>query len=86
MCKADPDRIEVVYFKGLLKDLANRKKVTAVIRGLRDGKDLDFEKVQQYWNEDLGMIAPTVYFVCDKSLVHISSTAIKMVRKLNTLG
>jgi pantetheine-phosphate adenylyltransferase len=57
----------------------------AIIRGLRNGNDLEYEKVQQFWNEDLGMKIPTVYFVSDRKLLHISSSAIRMVNKLMEL-
>jgi len=78
-----PGRIQMAKFTGLLVDFIKQHpefQISAVIRGLRDGKDLDFERVQQYWNEDLGIEVPTVYFVCHRSLVHVSSSAIKMVQ------
>ena len=84
-------RIEVLTFQGLLADFANDYFDTkgseflvasGVIRGLRNGQDLEFERTQQYWNEDLGMKVPTVYFVCDRKLSHISSSAIRAVAKI----
>jgi pantetheine-phosphate adenylyltransferase len=62
--------------------LGRSKDEYAIIRGLRNGNDLEYEKVQQYWNEDLGMKIPTVYFVSDRKLLHISSSAIRMIDKL----
>lgn len=53
----------------------------AIIRGLRNAQDLESEKVNQYWYEDLGIKMPIVYFISDKSLVHISSSAIRSVNK-----
>ena len=73
-------RIVVCYFTGLLVDFIGDKN-TAVIRGLRNASDLEFETAQQYWNEDLGMTAPTVYFLSDRSLVHMSSSALRMLSK-----
>ena len=73
-------RIVVCYFTGLLVDFIGDKRV-AVIRGLRNASDLEFETAQQYWNEDLGMTAPTVYFLSDRSLVHMSSSALRMLSK-----
>jgi pantetheine-phosphate adenylyltransferase len=62
--------------------LGRSKDEYAIIRGLRNGNDLEYEKVQQYWNEDLGLKIPTVYFVSDRKLLHISSSAIRMINKL----
>jgi pantetheine-phosphate adenylyltransferase len=78
----DNKRIGVVVFAGLLSDHADG--YSAVIRGLRNGQDFEYEKTQQYWNEDLGLDIPTVYFISDRKLVHISSSAIKQVEKVRS--
>lgn len=71
--------VEVHCFAGLLVDYVKEMKPDAIIRGLRNASDLEFEKTQQYWNEDLGITAPTFYVVTDRKLSHISSSAIRMV-------
>lgn len=76
-----PGRVRRAKYTTLLVDFVKSMKADAVIRGLRNIKDFEEEKVQQYWNESLGLTVPTVYFICDKSLVHISSSAIKTVEK-----
>lgn len=55
---------------------------TAIIRGLRNGTDLQYEMNQQYWNEDLGIKIPYVYFITDRALAHVSSSGIRNVEKL----
>ncbi len=80
----------VELFEGLLVDyVAHRMgictpghKISAVIRGLRNGHDLQYEMNQQYWNEDLGLQVPIVYFICDRTLSHISSSMIRTVKKI----
>ena len=74
-------RVNVILFHDMVVDVIDRWKPTAIIRGLRNGQDLEYERTQQYWNEDLGCKIPTVYFVSDRKLVHISSSAIRAVRK-----
>jgi pantetheine-phosphate adenylyltransferase len=74
-------RVGVFGFSGLLVDFVKQHNFTAVVRGLRNGHDLEFERTQQYWNEDLGIKIPTVYFVTDRKLVHVSSSAIRAVEK-----
>jgi len=65
-----------------LKECSDILKPAAVVRGLRDGDDLSYERKQQYWNEDLGVNIPFVYFLSDRSLNHVSSSSIKMVGSL----
>jgi len=76
------NEIELVSFKGLLVDFVSERKGDAVIRGLRNGHDLQYEMNQQYYNEDLGLEAQTIYFICDRSLSHISSSAIRALAKI----
>lgn len=69
------DRIEVQWTEGLLKDfVAKYPDAVVVVRGLRNNADFEYEKIQQYWQEDLGMLVPYVYFISDRALVHKSSS------------
>jgi pantetheine-phosphate adenylyltransferase len=65
-----------------LKEAVEKEQATAIIRGLRNGDDLQYEMNQQYWNEDVGIKVPFVYFVTDRALSHVSSSAIRSVNKL----
>lgn len=75
-------RVEEIWFTGLLVDFVKSVKADAVIRGLRNGADLQYEMNQQYWNEDLGLEVPVVYFICDRKLSHISSSMIRQLEKI----
>lgn len=75
-------RVIVMHFDGLLVDHVKKLEVDAVIRGLRNGHDLQYEMNQQYWNEDLGLTVPVVYFICDRRLSHISSSSIRMIQAI----
>lgn len=74
--------VEVIEFDGLLVDLVKTIGADVVVRGLRTGSDLEYERIQQYWNEDLGLAVPIVYFLCDRKLSHISSSAIRALDKI----
>jgi pantetheine-phosphate adenylyltransferase len=79
------DRVQLVKFRGLLSDFIEGHTdydFTAIVRGLRNSQDLEFERAQQYWNEDLGVGIPTVYFVTARELTHISSSALRIVAAL----
>jgi len=76
-------RIKHEFFDGPLKHFIEEKRFNAVIRGLRNGNDLQYEMNNQYWNEDVGVKIPFVYFITDRRLAHVSSSAI---RGLESLG
>lgn len=78
----DDKRIGIQTFSGKFADYANASNAVAVIRGIRNGSDMEMEKSQQYWNEDLGLKIPTLYLITDRKLSHISSGAIRMVAKI----
>lgn len=81
--------VSVWEFEGLLVDFINGLNehpkelgdIKAVIRGLRNGVDLQYEMNLQYNNEDLGLKIPIVYFITDRSLSHISSSAIREIER-----
>lgn len=77
-----PGNWEFVEFSGLLRDFAKEVGACAVIKGLRNAKDFQYELEQQYWNEDLGLTIPTMYVISDRKLVHLSSTAIRMLQRM----
>lgn len=65
-----------------LEDIARKTKANAVIRGIRGGQDLDYERNFQYWCEDIGMEIPFALFLADRNLVHVSSSSVKVARGL----
>lgn len=71
------DKVNFDTYNTLLADYVKTTKACAVIRGIRNGQDFESEKVMQYWNEDLGLTVPTMYFITDRKLVHMSSTALR---------
>ena len=77
------NKIEVVTYTGLLVNyLKTRPDICAVIRGLRNTKDFEYEKTQQYYNEDLGITIPTVYVIANRQVQHISSSGERALAKL----
>lgn len=74
-------KCKIVYesFNYFLTKYVEDNDVEAVIRGLRNGHDLQYEMNQQYWYEDLGLDVPVVYFITDRKLGHFSSSAIRQI-------
>lgn len=54
-------------------------EVSGVIRGLRNGYDLQMEQNLFYWYQDMGMTVPLVHFISDRDYTHYSSTAIREI-------
>lgn len=75
-----PGNIEVVSFSGLFKNFIEHNDYNVVIKGIRNIQDFEYEKSQQYHNEDLGVSIPTFYVISDRKLVHISSSAIRQIK------
>lgn len=81
-------RVTVEPFPDLLVSVLNRHDTPHVIRGLRNGYDVEYEAQQLYWNEDLastyGMPRPVyTFFLCDRTTSHVSSSAIRELREFS---
>ena len=96
--KGGESRIQLVQWDGLIVDYIkdhnintpisgqwNPPVISAIIRGLRNSHDFQYEMNQQYWNEDLGLKIPIVYFITNRNLQHISSSAIRLIEKFKNL-
>ncbi len=80
------DNIIYDQFTGLLVDYIDSLKLnnltpTALIKGLRNAQDLEYETCMQYTNEDLGLDLPVFYVICDRKLRHVSSSQIRSLEK-----
>lgn len=74
---------EVLFYQGYLTDLVQSlPKKTAIVRGLRNGYDLEYEMNQLRFIEDMAFKSPQVCFIpCDREFSYISSTAIRNMAK-----
>jgi len=79
MFKDNPN-VDVLEYSNFLHEAAKDFKVDAIIRGIRTGNDLDYERIQQYNLEDLGLDVPIFYLITDRDLSHISSSTIRMIK------
>lgn len=82
------ENVLVRQMDGLLVDFVSeiqkefrKEEVKAIVRGLRNGDDLQYEMNQQYWNEDFGLEVPITYFICDRKFAHISSSMLRALNK-----
>jgi len=76
---------EVVKYEGLLTDLIKEQKDADItlIRGLRNGYDLDAENTLTTFMKDMYPELKIVYISSNKDLEHISSSAIREISSYN---
>jgi pantetheine-phosphate adenylyltransferase len=79
----DADRIKVVAFNGLLIDAARKHNASIMIRGLRDGTDLDYEMQMAGMNETMAPELQTVFLPASPSVRTITAT---LVRQIASMG
>ena len=78
----ESDRITTDAFEGLLVQYATDHGACAVVRGLRSGRDLDYEKQMASMNAHLAPDIETVFLVASDLHAHISSSLVKEVASL----
>jgi pantetheine-phosphate adenylyltransferase len=81
--KADNSRITVVSFDGLVIDAARKNRASVLIRGLRDGTDLDYEMQMAGMNETMAPELQTVFLPASPSVRTITAT---LVRQIASMG
>ena len=80
---ADAKRVKVVSFDGLVIDAARRHGASIMIRGLRDGTDLDYEMQMAGMNETMAPELQTVFLPASPSVRTITAT---LVRQIASMG
>ena len=77
------DRIKITTFTGLVVDAARAENATILIRGLRDGTDLDYEMQMAGTNATLAPDVQTVFLPASPGVRHIAAT---LVRQIAAMG
>jgi len=77
------DFVAVESFSGLLADYVQKKKAIAIVRGLRELSDFEFEFQAAIINRKLGKGIETVLIVTDEKFFFLNSS---MVREIASMG
>ena len=77
------DHIEIVSFDGLIVESAREHGAKALVRGLRDGTDLDYEMQMAGMNEMMAPELQTVFLPASPSVRTITAT---LVRQIASMG
>ena len=80
---AEAGRISVLPFDGLIMDFCAQQQGSAVVRGVRNLTDFDYETQMAAMNRKLRPQVETVFLLPDAPLQCISST---LVREISQLG
>ena len=75
--------LDVVTFDDLAVDAARRAGASIVIRGLRDGSDLDYEMQMAGMNGTMAPDVQTVFLPASPAVRHITAT---LVRQIAAMG
>ena len=79
---AGGDRVAVVRFDGLAVEAARANGATLLVRGLRDGTDLDYEMQMAGMNRALAPEIRTVFVPGTPATRHISATLVRQIAGL----
>ena len=78
-----PGRVRVLPFEGLIMDFCRQQGAIAVVRGIRNLTDFDYEAQMAAMNRKLNPAVETVFLLPQAELQCISST---LVREISQLG
>ncbi len=79
----DQARVDVVAFSDLVVEAARRVGAVAIVRGLRDGTDLDYEMQMAGMNGAMAPTIRTLFLPASPGVRHITAT---LVRQIAAMG
>lgn len=75
--------VKVVYHDGLLVDLIKKENAVYYVRGLRNGRDYEYENDINFVNASLMPDLVTIYIPASVKSVQVSSTAVRELLGFN---
>ncbi len=82
-CFADEPRAKVASYEGLTIEFAQQEGANFLLRGLRNGQDLNYEQPIELINKHMAPQIEVVYLVSSPEKAAISSTIVREVLKFN---
>lgn len=79
----DGSTVEVVTFSGLVIDAAREAGACALVRGIRDGSDFDYELRLALMNRAMAPELDTLFLAASPNVGFISSTLVKQIASMN---
>ncbi len=78
----EAERIQVVSFNNLVVDAARDHGANFLIRGLRDGTDLDYEMQMAGMNGTLAPDVQTIFLPASPNVRHITATLVRQIAQM----
>ena len=73
------ENAEVIARTGMLIDLFDELSATAIVKGIRNSADLEYEMIHAKWNKAHNERAETLFLPADEALTSVSSTEVRRI-------
>lgn len=77
------DNVKVMHFDGLLVEHARKLNARCIVRGIRTGADVDYERMLEAVNRKLDGDIETLYLLSKPEHAYISSSLVRQLMELN---
>jgi pantetheine-phosphate adenylyltransferase len=81
-CTGDMPDVEVQWMEGLLVDGCRKAGANVILRGVRTGADLDYERQMALTNSAMAPEIETVLLISAPEHSHISSTLVRQIAQM----
>lgn len=79
----DDSRIKIVVWEGAIVDLLKKENTNIYVRGVRNVADFNYELECFYANKTISKNLIEIFIPCEQDKIHISSTLIRELKRLN---
>jgi pantetheine-phosphate adenylyltransferase len=78
----DVPNVQVMPFEGLIVDFCKAQQASAIVRGIRNATDLDYEAQMAAMNQKMLPTVETIFLLPSPNVQCISSTLVREISKL----
>ena len=71
------ENVEAISSSGMLIDLCDEIDTHIIVKGIRNGKDLEYEMIHAKWNKKHNPKIETLFLPCDEDTAALSSTLVR---------
>ena len=71
------NNVEAISSEGMLIDLCDDINTHIIVKGIRNGSDLEYEMIHAKWNKEHNNKIETVFIPCDERFSETSSTLVR---------
>lgn len=76
------ERFDIIKFDNLVVDAARKHNATAIVRGLRDGTDFDYEMQMAGMNSTMAPDIPTLFLPASPDTRMITASLVRQIAKM----